>query len=145
MLTAALGTLPVQRSVPAWLVPLFETLAAALVVAALPGRADLFLPYLLIPLVTAGLAAGLTAALAAAAVASLALLPTTPFNDPSALAILGSAGNGQPGAPPLTWILIFTAVAVVASWARRCFTPHSDASEPAPVAEQPRPLPADDR
>ena len=55
LLVAALGTVPLPRTVPVWLQPLTETLAAALVVGALRGQAGLFLPYVLVPLATAGL------------------------------------------------------------------------------------------
>ena len=82
LLVAALGTLPVPRTVPVWLQPLTETLAAALVVGTLRGQANLFLPYVLVPLATAGLAAGLGAALVAAGLASLVILLTSLLADP---------------------------------------------------------------
>src|SRR3954464_4688638 len=69
LLVAALGTVPLPRTVPVWLQPLTETLAAALVVGSLHGTADLFLPYVLVPLTTAGLAAGVAGALVAAGLA----------------------------------------------------------------------------
>ena len=67
LLVAALGTVPLPRTVPAWLQPLTETLAAALVVGALRRTGALFLPYILVPLTTAALVAGLAGGLVAAA------------------------------------------------------------------------------
>ncbi len=124
LLVAALGTLPVPHTVPVWLQPLTETLAAALVVGALPGKADLFLPYVLVPLTTAGLAAGLGAALVAAALASLVLLLTLVTN--TSLAI---GGQGQ--VPLWTWVLIFAAVSVVAAWMRRVSSTATPSPDPA--------------
>jgi hypothetical protein len=63
LLVAALGTMPVPRTVPAWLQPLTETLAASLVVGALRDSGVLFVPYVLLPLATAGITAGLGAEL----------------------------------------------------------------------------------
>jgi signal transduction histidine kinase len=132
LLVAALGTLPVPRTVPAWLQPLTETLAAALVVGALRGSADLFLPYVLVPLATAGLAAGLGAALVAAALASLVLLLTTLLTEPSALAVLGwGSEHAERGVPPWTWVLIFIAVSVVAAWTKRVSLGESASPDPA--------------
>src|SRR3712207_1160887 len=131
LLVAALGTLPVPHTVPVWLQPLTETLAAALVVGALRPNADLFLPYVLVPLTTAGLAAGLGAALVAAALASLVILLTALVNDPSAFGgLLGTAG-GQTRVPPWTWVLIFVAVSIVAAWMRRVSTAARPSPDPA--------------
>ena len=58
LLVGTLSTIPVPSSVPKWLLPLGETLAASLVVGALGQSADQYVPYLLIPLTTAGLTAG---------------------------------------------------------------------------------------
>ena len=132
LLVAALGTLPLPKTVPLWLQPLTETLAAALVVGALRDSAALFLPYVLVPLATAGLAAGLGAALVAATLASLVLLLTTLLTDPSALALLGATGSHvQPGVGPWTWVLIFTAVSVVAAWMRRVSVGQGSSPDPA--------------
>jgi signal transduction histidine kinase len=125
LLVAALGTLPVPRTVPVWLQPLTETLAAALVVGALRPNADLFLPYVLVPLTTAGLAAGLGAALVAAALASVVLLLTTLVTN----ADLSGSGQGQ--VPPWTWVLIFVAVSVVAAWMRRVSATTRPSPDPA--------------
>jgi signal transduction histidine kinase len=121
LLVAALGTLPLPKTVPLWLQPLTETLAAALVVGALRDSAGLFLPYVLVPLATAGLAAGLGAALVAAALAILVLLLTTLLIDPNAIAAVVGEGGSKAGQVVglWTWVLIFIAVSVVAAWTRR--------------------------
>src|SRR4051812_16178879 len=120
LLVAALGMVPVPRTVPVWLQPLTETLAAALVVGSLRGSADLFLPYVLVPLATAGLVAGLGVALLAAALASAVLVLTTLINSPQALDVFGTLGASRPGAPsPWTWVLIFVAVGIIAAWTKR--------------------------
>ena len=111
---AALGVFPLPESVPRWLQPLVETLAAALVVGALRDTAASFNPYLLVPLTTAGLAAGLTAALLCAAEASLVLLIT---------AVLVPSSHSNTGdalfLDPLTWFPLMVAAALVAGWSRR--------------------------
>ncbi len=131
LLVAALGTLPVPNTVPVWLQPLTETLAATLVVGTLRGSADLFLPYVLVPLTTAGLAAGLGAALVAAALASLVILLTTLLAEPSAPVTLGSLAEGTSDVPQWTWVLIFVAVAVVAAWMRRVSATARPSPDPA--------------
>src|SRR3954467_2170724 len=96
LLVAALGTMPVPRTVPAWLQPLTEALAAALVVGALRGSADLFPPYTPPPLAAAGIAAGLGAALVAAGLASLTLVLTSLSGDPSGHGLVSpSAGDAR--------------------------------------------------
>jgi signal transduction histidine kinase len=131
LLVAALGTLPLPKTVPVWLQPLTETLAGALVVGTLRGSADLFLPYVLVPLATAGLAAGLGTALLAAALASLVLLLTTLLKDPSALVMHHAAGGGQFGVSPWTWVLIFVAASVVAAWTKRVSLGQGSSPDPA--------------
>src|SRR3954452_1060302 len=119
LLVAALGTLPVPHTVPAWLQPLTEALAAALVVGALKVRPDLFLPYVLLPIATAGVAAGLGAALVAAGLASLTLVLTSLSSDPSGRGLISPSASDARGVPPWSWVLIFVAVAVVAAWMKR--------------------------
>jgi signal transduction histidine kinase len=132
LLVAALGTLPVPHTVPVWLQPLTETLAAALVVGALSGNADLFLPYVLVPLTTAGLAAGLGVALVAAALASLVLLLTTLVTTTAPLSAgLPGTASSQGGVPQWTWVLIFVAVSVVAAWMRRVSATTRPSPDPA--------------
>ena len=118
LLVAALGSLPVPRTVPVWLQPLTETLAATLVVGTLRGQANLFLPYVLVPLATAGLAAGLGAALVAAGLASLVLLLTSCSRTLSCRSSnwcwRASTGSGS-----WMWVLIFVAVSFVGAWMRR--------------------------
>ena len=118
LLVAALGTLPVPRTVPVWLQPLTETLAAALVVGTLRGSADLFLPYVLVPLTTAGLAAGLGVALVAAGLASMVILLTALLTEPT-LPVLEALTDSEHGVASWTWVLIFVAVSVVAAWMKR--------------------------
>jgi signal transduction histidine kinase len=129
LLVAALGTVPLPRTVPVWLQPLTETLAAALVVGSLHGTADLFLPYLLVPLTTAGLAAGVAGALVAAGLASTVLLLTALIADPASL---GSV-SGKDGVGPWMWTLIFVAVALVAAWTKRVASPPVASPDPAYV------------
>ncbi|MGZ4595075.1 MAG: sensor histidine kinase [Actinomycetes bacterium] len=129
LLVAALGTVPVPATVPVWLQPLTETLAAALVVGALRGSADLFRPNLLVPIATAGLAAGLAAALVAAGLASLVLLLTTLPTATGAATGLFAADAQR--VPPWTWVLIFVAVGVVAAWTRRVGLGQSTSPDPA--------------
>jgi len=130
LLVAALGTLPVPRTVPVWLQPLTETLAAALVVGTLRGQANLFLPYVLVPLATAGLAAGLGAALVAAGLASLVLLLTSLLADPQ-LSVVDSVLQTEHGVESWMWVLIFVAVSLVAAWMRRVSTTTASSPDPA--------------
>src|SRR3954452_25497037 len=131
LLVAALGTLPVPHTVPAWLQPLTEALAAALVVGALHGSADLFLPYILLPIATAGIAAGLGAALVAGGLASLTLILPSLSGDPSGHDLLNlSAGNAR-NVQPWSWVLIFMAVAVVSAWMKRVSIVQSSSPDPA--------------
>jgi signal transduction histidine kinase len=118
LLVAALGAVPLPRTVPVWLQPLTETLAAALVVGTLKEQAGLFLPYVLVPLTTAGLAGGLTVALVAAGLASLVILLTALLAEPQGPLMDALLGPDH-GVGAWMWVLIFVAVAVVSSWMRR--------------------------
>jgi signal transduction histidine kinase len=131
LLVAALGTMPVPHTVPAWLQPLTEALAAALVVGALRGSADLFLPYILLPIATAGIAAGLGAALVAAGLASLTLVLTSLSGDPSGRGLVSPSPGDARGVPPWTWVLIFMAVAVVSAWMKRVSIGQPNSPDPA--------------
>src|SRR3954453_23668354 len=131
LLVAALGTVLVPRTVPVWLQPLTETLAAALVVGSLRGSADLFLPYVLLPIATAGIAAGLGAALVAAGLASLTLVLTSLSGDPSGRDLLNPSAGDARNVHPWRWVLIFMAVAVVSAWMKRVSIGQS--SSPAPA------------
>ncbi|HEX2810150.1 MAG TPA: sensor histidine kinase [Kineosporiaceae bacterium] len=124
LLVAALGTLPLPDAVPAWLQPLAETLAASLVVGALPIRADYFLPYLLIPLTTAGLNAGLLAGLVSASTAWLVFALT------STVATVPRYPN-YVAIDRAPWIAMFFSVALVAGWMRRVIRSAAPTIEPA--------------
>jgi signal transduction histidine kinase len=123
LLVAVLGTLPLPAAVPAWLQPLAETLAAALVLGALPGRADYFVPYLLVPLATAGLNAGMAAAVGSAGTAAVVfwltgLVATAPKD----------AATSMDKTP---WYPMFFSVALVAAWMRRVLRSQSPSTDPA--------------
>ena len=94
----------------------------------LHGTADLFLPYVLVPLTAAGLAAGLWTALVAAGLASVVLLLTTMIADPG---LLSGEHTAKSGVLPWTWILIFVAVSVVAAWTKRVSSATAASSDPA--------------
>jgi len=123
LLVAALGTLPLPASVPAWLQPMAETLAAALVVGALPGRADYFLPYLLVPLTTAGLNAGLVSGFVAAGTTTVVILLTR---------LVASVPQDITQRLDLApWFALFFAVALVSAWMRRVIRSGMPAMDPA--------------
>ena len=107
LLVGTLSTIPVPSSVPKWLLPLGETLAASLVVGALGQSADQYVPYLLIPLTTAGLTAGLGAAFACASVSSLVFVATV------------TVGPSRPEFNLWLWLSLFAADAGVSGWAKR--------------------------
>lgn len=121
LLVAALGTLPLPETVPSWLQPLAETLAAALVVGALPERADYFLPYLLIPLTTAGLGAGLMTGLIGAVTTCLVFVLTSSLTSPATETAL----DRRP------WMGMYVAVALVAAWMRRVIRSQAPVTDPA--------------
>jgi signal transduction histidine kinase len=123
LLVAALGTLPLPASVPSWLQPMAETLAAALVVGALPGRADYFLPYLLIPLTTAGLNAGLATGFLAAGTTTVVILLAR---------LVASEPDGGRRLDLAPWYALFFAVALVSAWMRRVIR-SSQAPSPDPA------------
>jgi signal transduction histidine kinase len=122
LLVAALGTLPLPTAVPTWLQPVAETLAAALVVGALPGRADYFLPYLLIPLTTAGLNAGLVTGFVAAGLTWLVFELTHS---------VAAAPKGYPELDRAPWIALYFSVALVAAWMRRVIRTQGPTTDPA--------------
>jgi signal transduction histidine kinase len=123
LLVAALGTLPLPTSVPTWLQPMAETLAAALVVGALPGRADYFLPYLLIPLTTAGLNAGLVTGFLAAGTTTVVILLTR-----LVASVPDDARNRVDLAP---WYALFFSVTLVSAWMRRVIRSQAPSTDPA--------------
>ena len=125
LLVAALASIPVGSGMPKRLQSLAETLSAAVIVGSLHGTADLFLPYLFVPLVVAGLCGGLAVGLTAACLASTALVLSTRLS--STPGWISSSGQ----LTPAMWAPMFVAIALVAAWARR-LTGSSDAAiEPA--------------
>jgi signal transduction histidine kinase len=125
-LIGALASIPLPQGMPRAIQALAEGIGAGIVVGALSGKADLFLPYLLVPLVVAGLGAGLWAALAVAAVSSTVLVL-------SATVAASSAEVAEPiGAVELSlWIPVFIAVGLVSAWARRVMLEGQVSPEPA--------------
>ena len=78
LLIAALASLPMPSPVPRAMQPVAEALGAAIVIATLSSTT--FLPYLLAPVVTAGLAVGAAAASACVGVAWLVILGSAGAN-----------------------------------------------------------------
>jgi signal transduction histidine kinase len=136
VLVAGLASIPLPTGLPRAVQALAEGVAAAIIVGALAGRADLFLPYLLVPLVVAGLTAGLPAGLSVAVISSAVLIMANGLVTPPQAAP-GAPGTRTPIAAPLDpktimlWVAIFFGVALVSAWARRVLWPESDATEPA--------------
>jgi signal transduction histidine kinase len=123
LLVAALGSVPVPAGTPRTMQTLAEALGAALVVGTLHGKADLFLPYLLIPPVAAGLSGGLVTALGAAAITSAALIVS--------LLIAASDVAMDVHVGVATWVPMLLAVALVAAWSKRVADSDRPQSEPA--------------
>ncbi len=123
LLVAALGTVPLPLGMPRGVQALAEALGAAVVVGTLHGKSDLFLPYLLIPLVAAGLYGGLLTGLAAAGIASAAL----------AISVAAASADVTIAAPSglASWIPLFIAVALIAAWSKRVTTSGRPTVEPA--------------
>lgn len=124
LLVAALASIPVGSGVPKKLQALAETLGAAVVVGTLHGRADLFIAYLFVPLIMAGLTGGLPLGLTAAGMACAALVMSTSL---SSVDVHG--GNGQ--LTPAMWAPMLVAVTLVAAWSRRVIGNAAAPSEPA--------------
>ncbi len=74
LLIALIATLPMPPSVPPGLLPLAEAFASAVLLGALGERGQPYLPYLLVPIMIAGLAGGFRYALAAAALTAVGML-----------------------------------------------------------------------
>jgi signal transduction histidine kinase len=129
IIVAALGTVPLPGSVPTWLQPLVETFAAALVVGFLPENPDYFVPYLLIPLTTAGLTAGVAAALVTAGMAAMVFTITSVLAPHPVL-----DGGGPRSVKPLplpVWALLLAAAGLVSAWSRRITRDEPAGMEPA--------------
>jgi signal transduction histidine kinase len=123
LLVAALASIPVGPGLPKQLQALAEALGAAVVVGTLHGRADLFIAYLFVPLVVAGLNGGLALGLTAAGMASAALVLST------SLSTVNVSDHSQ--LTPAMWVPMLVAVTVVAAWSRRVIGVIAPSSEPA--------------
>jgi signal transduction histidine kinase len=123
LLVAALASIPVGSGMPKQLQALAEVLGAAVVVGALHGRADLFIAYLFVPLVMAGLNGGLALGLTAAGMASAALVLSTSLSE------VGQENGSQ--LTPAMWAPMLVAVTLVAAWSRRVIGTVASSSEPA--------------
>jgi signal transduction histidine kinase len=123
LLVATLASIPVGPGLPKQLQALAEALGAAVVVGALHGRADLFIAYLFVPLVLAGLNGGLALGLTAAGMASAALVLST------ALAVVNVNDASQ--LTPAMWVPMLVAVTLVAAWSRRVIGTATASAEPA--------------
>jgi signal transduction histidine kinase len=123
LLVAALASVPVPVGTPRTVQALAEALGAAVIVGALHGKADLFLPYLLIPPIAAGLSGGLVTALGAAGISSAALLIT----------LLVATSNVTMHTPvgAVAWVPILLAVALVTAWSKRISDNTHPVAEPA--------------
>lgn len=111
---------------PDWGLPVTETLAAALVVGALAPSGAAFVPYLLLPVIGAGMSSGIRAALTAFAVAAV-VLGTTGLLVPAA----GRAPTTAPLTHPLYWLPLLAAAALVSGWAQRMARVERPLVEPA--------------
>lgn len=122
LIIGALGTAPIPPQMPLWVQPLGETLAASLVIGALGDNATVYVPYLFVPLVTAGFLAGTTAAVGCAALVAT-VLPLTAV----------ATGNGALAAvlAPLSWVPLMLAAALVSAWMRRVTRHDGAVVEPA--------------
>jgi signal transduction histidine kinase len=123
LLVAALASIPVGNGMPKQLQALAEVLGAAVVVGALHGRGDLFIAYLFVPLVVAGLNGGLGLGLTAAGMASAALMLSTSLSE------VDVENSSQ--LTPAMWAPMLVAVTLVAAWSRRVIGTVTTSSEPA--------------
>lgn len=123
LLVAALASIPIGEGMPKHLQSLAEAFGAAVVVGALHGRADLFIAYLFVPLVVAGLNGGLPLGLTAAGMASAALVLST------SLPSVGPPGDDSQLTPAM-WAPTLIAVTLVAAWSRRVIGTASTTADP---------------
>jgi signal transduction histidine kinase len=122
LMIASLASLPLPSPVPRWVQPLAEALGASIVIATVPHALP-FLPYLLAPIVTAGLTAGTGAALICTTV--------------TWVVVIGAAASRGPTQLSDTWgssfllVPMFFVAAAVAGWARRIRAEGAPDDEPA--------------
>lgn len=111
-LVALMSSLPLESDIAARLQPVAAGVLAALIIAlAAPVPAPL-LPYLLSPVVSAGLVGGITTAITTAGLAAGAEFAATVITVPSA-AVVASVAASAP------WMLFTVAVGLLAAWVRR--------------------------
>ncbi len=126
LLIGALASIPVPAGIPRAVQSLAEGVGVAIVVGSLAGKADLFLPFILVPLVVAGLVAGVRAALWVALLSSAVLLLSAGLTTSA-----GSTRSPLDPAKLVWWVPLFLAVGLVAAFARRILFPDPVAAEPA--------------
>ena len=123
LVVAALASIPVPSPVPRAMQPLAESLVAAIVIGAF-GATEAFVPYLLVPVITCGLTAGVGATLGCVATAWTVLL--------------GTAAVDQ-GGPDMTdlllmaakWVPLSVFAGLTAAWTRRVRAERAPEGEPA--------------
>jgi signal transduction histidine kinase len=121
-LIALVGVLPGSREPGRWWLPVAESVAAALVVGALVPAGPAFVPYLLLPLIQAGLDGGVrVVAIAFGATGAVLALTALAPADP----------GGRPLTVPLYWLPLLAAAGGVAVWARRVLRVERPLVEPA--------------
>jgi signal transduction histidine kinase len=125
LLIAALSSIPLPSPVPRWVQPLAETLGAAIAISAAitTGSVQLlsFLPYLLVPIVIAGLTAGAAAGAGCAVTAWVVILGSAA----SQQLLQETVRNGEPLLP------LLLVAGLVAAWVRRVRNERQTEAEPA--------------
>lgn len=114
LLLTALAVLGSLTSVgPHWWQPAAECLGAALVVTSLAPAGWAFVPYLLVPVVQAGLHHGTRLALVAFAVSAAVMVAM------ELVPVLPAPGEPTALAPPVLWLPVLGLAALVSGWAQR--------------------------
>ena len=123
LVVAALASIPVPAPVPRAMQPLAESLVAAIVIGAF-GATEAFVPYLLVPVITCGLTAGVAATLGCVATAWTVLLGTAAVDPagPSTTDLLLMAAK---------WVPLSVFAGLTAAWTRRVRAERAPEGEPA--------------